>query len=467
MSWWFLPVAAAATLEVVSTPAAGQFATVQAAVDAATTGDRIEVGDGVFAGNVRLDVAVTLVGSGLDETVLSVAPNGGQSHVLVADGVDVTFEDLTIDGGGSAGGLRLDEPAHVEVRRVRFRNGRATQGGAIYVQWGTLASVLSSVLCGNTADGIGGGIHIDPGGELFAQQTLFAHNLALGGGGGAAHPDGPSTFINNTFVANHALGGGAIAANADTYLLNNLVAYHQATGRYGSGIEAVQEHGGDFTGGSNGYWSNAGGDAEMPLVNDQVGLDPLLPSSLDCTTARLADVALPPGSPAIGAADPAGALDDMGAVDFDADGDGHGIPDDCDDLDPERNPDAAEVPCDGVDNDCDPSTADGPCGTGATADTGPVDSADPVATSADTGPGEGTDTSDPGVTDTADTSDTASGPSASTGDGDTSDATAAPAGDDTAGLSGACGCQQGAAGEPWILLVLLAGMARRRQQRRP
>jgi hypothetical protein len=52
-----------------------------------------------------------------------------------------------------------------------------------------------------------------------------------------------------------------------------------------------------------------------------------------------------------------GGKDDT-AVDGDADGDGYLAPDDCDDTNPDINPDAAEV-CDGVDDNCDGVADDG------------------------------------------------------------------------------------------------------------
>jgi len=353
---WCISYAVAATLEVVAAPAPGQFATVQDAVDAASAGDVVRVETGVFVGHVEIEEDLTLIGAGMDATVLRASTSA--QPVVVVEGATVLVEDLTIDGVGLTGGMQLNGGADVELWRTKVRDGMASAGAGIRVGSSATAVVRQSVLCGNVASGYGGGVFISGGGFVDAQETLFVGNLCTGNAGGALHPDGQASLVNNTFVANEAVGGAAVGANGDVEFLNNLVIHHIATGTYPSGDQAVQSLGATYSGGSNLYFDNLGGDTEHPLPGDLFGVDPGVPSSFACDTLTLVDAALVAGSVAVDAGDPSGVFADIGALDFDADGDGFGIPEDCDDGDDARFPGAAEQ-CDGLDDDCDGEADEG------------------------------------------------------------------------------------------------------------
>ncbi len=351
MMLWCTSWALAATLEVVAVPGAGQFDSVQAAADAASPGDEIFVEAGTFEGAVSIDKDLTLHKTKVAITALSPG-TAALEYVVSVDDTLLVVEDLTLDGAGVSGGLKLAGVSTAEVNRVKFRRGSADRGAGMQVYGSADATVRQSVWCDNVVSGYGGAIYIHSGGFVAAQESLFVGNVCTGNAGGAAHPDGDASFVNNTFVANQAVGGAALASSGAVEFVNNLVLHHVATGTYPSGDEAVQEHGSGYSGGSNLCYGNIGGDAEVPLPGDVFGLDPGLPSSFDCDTLQLGDAALLVGSVAIGSADAAGGFDDDGAVPFDVDDDGYGEPEDCDDDDPLRRPGAAEV-CNGVDDNCD------------------------------------------------------------------------------------------------------------------
>ncbi|MES2644600.1 MAG: putative metal-binding motif-containing protein [Myxococcota bacterium] len=146
----------------------------------------------------------------------------------------------------------------------------------------------------------------------------------------------------------------------------------------------------------------------------------------------------------------------------DADLDGWGDEDECDDTNPGANPCMTEIACDGVDQDCD-GADEGECDTGADtgADTGvdtgvDIDTADPDDTATDTD----TDTVDTDTVDT-DTVDT----DTATVDTDTAPADTAAADTDPSGPSAPeTGCGGGAA--LFLFVPLLARGARSPRARR-
>jgi parallel beta-helix repeat protein len=75
--------------------------TVQQAVDNATSGDIIRINDGVYSGNVDIDVPLALIGNGTGYTTLSAVTG----NVLSLSGPDIMVRDLRIVGNVNGTGM--------------------------------------------------------------------------------------------------------------------------------------------------------------------------------------------------------------------------------------------------------------------------------------------------------------------------------------------------------------------------
>ena len=138
------------------------FATIQAAIDAATSGDTIMVGPGVYRENIDFE------GKGI--TVKS--RHGPRKTV--------------IDGGGlgPVASFRTNEGPDSELRGFTLRNGSGTYplgGGGVEILWAS-PTISANVIAGNSGCG-GGGIGIRFGSPVVEHNIIRDNTLTCTGGG--------------------------------------------------------------------------------------------------------------------------------------------------------------------------------------------------------------------------------------------------------------------------------------------
>lgn len=191
-----LPTFAATHL--VEADGSGDFATIQAAVDAAADQDVIELGDGVFSGDGNRDV--TIIGKSLTITsksrdagvcILDAEGNAASEHFIfqgesVGDDI-VTISHLTLTNawrpGGRitrAGGAIVNGGAQMVITDCVFRSNHAGYGGAVALGAGTHL-IDSCVFEDNIAGVEGGAIYLNLG-ELTLQNSVLGRNIATLGG---------------------------------------------------------------------------------------------------------------------------------------------------------------------------------------------------------------------------------------------------------------------------------------------
>ncbi len=277
ISW--LGIAAAADLRV----GAGQpFGTIEAAVTAAASGDRVLVDPGTYVErNFAIDRAIEIAADQGRGTVILQPRSGGLRLVDVLPGALVTVRDLEVDGLGrrfatvasggelrvvscdlhdtSATGLGQDGGAIVSLNGTvlvsdstfarssgrngggiyavggvvgvlasRFEANEGTLGSAIYAEGATL-TVGESSFVGNTA-GTRGTIACE-GSTCSITSSIFDANVAPAGAAVSA-VGGPGLELSASTVCRHEAGSATVHVAGTTALLENdiLVNNHVSTG---------------------------------------------------------------------------------------------------------------------------------------------------------------------------------------------------------------------------------------------
>jgi parallel beta-helix repeat protein len=227
------------------------YTSIQAAVDAASPGQTVQVAEGTCYENVSIAKSVVLQGGwntsfttrAADPASASTIDGLGAGRVVSitekSGSIAVTIDGFTITGG-DATGLGGSGPHGCDV------------GGGIY-SWYADTAVIDCIVTDNVASttGIawGGGIAAY-GGSFTLQDSTLANNVAStvsnGYGGGACLRFGSATLSGNTIEDNTAslsssgFGGGLWLANNSSTLQGNTVRNNTASIDYegrGGGIE--------------------------------------------------------------------------------------------------------------------------------------------------------------------------------------------------------------------------------------
>jgi hypothetical protein len=247
------------------------YTSVQAAVDAANSGDEIRIASGSYSGvsqRPRMDVATTGVVTQVAYITKTVTLQGGysqdfsvlapetypttldaqnQGRVLYITGdISPTIAGLRLTGGNAAGlgggGLYSDFGGGVYVFRAGttlshnwiFSN-TASAGGGLSLYGDAAATLNGNYVLSNTAASAGGGLFLDSTATLNGNHVR--HNTASTGGGLYLFYDA-ATLTNNVIADNHiagtANGSGVYASASTSHLLHTTLAYN--TGGEGSGV---------------------------------------------------------------------------------------------------------------------------------------------------------------------------------------------------------------------------------------
>jgi hypothetical protein len=229
-----LGTAVAATLNV-KADGTGAYATIQAAVDAATSGDVVLLQPGTYSGTGNRNVdfkgkAITVKGTNpsdpgvIDATIIDAQDLGRGFLFVTGETSTCVLEGLTVINGhsdGDGGGI-VCHAASPTIRKCRIRAcsaGNATTagaGGAISLD-SSGAQVSQCILTGNSA-WLGGGIYCGASTASLTSCVIAANTTiatsgsgnSYGGGAGIAFVAGTVTVTNCTIASNtsvHSRGG--------------------------------------------------------------------------------------------------------------------------------------------------------------------------------------------------------------------------------------------------------------------
>jgi len=164
-----------------------QYGSIQAAVNAARSGDTITVAAGTYTENVTITGKyITLQGAGAGSTTIS-APGGSRrstvwiEHVPFGTAQRTILKGFTIRGGNAPG------------------NG--TGGGLTVLN--AEPEILDNTFTNNRSDGYGGAVLLVLGSDAILRGNTFDTNYAYNGGGAVTAAQGSSpTIVGNTFINN-------------------------------------------------------------------------------------------------------------------------------------------------------------------------------------------------------------------------------------------------------------------------
>ena len=292
---------------VVFADGSGDAPNIQAAVDAASSGDVIILENGTFSGDGNRDVE-------FGEKNLTVKSRSGDPDSCVIDCEGTPDEDhraFDLRGGQSAstviegvkitngnhqpgGGIRLDGASPV-IRNCVFYQNTATDGGGLAIYAGSNPSVTDCVFQENTATNSGGGSNLHTSSATYT-RCVFINNDAVSLGGGIRSTEADFTIVECTFYGNGAsFGSGVELRYNSTVIMQRCIVSDGQRGRsaiYCSTSTATlsccnlyNNVGGDW---ANCVADQAGTDGNMsvnPLFCDAAGGDLTLAANSPCLDA--------------------------------------------------------------------------------------------------------------------------------------------------------------------------------------
>lgn len=206
----------------------GDFATIQAALDAAADGTIVDVAEGTYTENITIGSAVTL--RALGDVTLQGAAGTKLPVVLVPAGVDAVIEGFEITGGENGGIAVVDASPVIRGNTIRD-NIRESVGAGIDV-FGNAANpiIVDNIIENNRhyqgpghQSGIGGGIAYRGGPDGLIRGNVVRGNNAWNSGGGI-YTTSDVMIVENIVDGNSAdYGGGIWVAAGSPLIKRNLV----------------------------------------------------------------------------------------------------------------------------------------------------------------------------------------------------------------------------------------------------
>ena len=284
-----------------------EYPNIQAALDAASTGDTVLVAPGVYAGSGNRDLDfggddVVLISSGGPAvTIIACGGLGRAFHFHGGEGPVAKVGGFGIYGGSAdRGGAILCEGSSPTLENLTLTLGQATlSGGAVALRSGSSPSLLDIRITGNGSGGDGGAISCEQDCSPYLWKLVIYDNTAAGDGGAISCSGNASpTLLRGTIAFNSAAGsGGAVATRGSSQVLLervNLAFAQSGGGVYSSESSAVNlncsnvfgNEGGDFLGTATDQTGQDGNLSADPRFCEIAGRDLELDQSSPCAAAN-------------------------------------------------------------------------------------------------------------------------------------------------------------------------------------
>jgi predicted outer membrane repeat protein len=333
-------------------------ATIGHAISLAASGDTIQIAAATYPENLTIPFNLTLIGARATTTIV----DGTQTSTVftVGTGISLTLTNLTIknglgypEGGGvnnagtltasnsnfysntggaiyntgtatisnsnisgntpyfsghSAGCGAIDNEATMTITATTFysnyANNNGTAGGAICN--GSALTITSSTFYDNQSQGNNGGLGgaiYNFAGTLNVTNSTFYLNSATTGGGAIYSQGGTVQISNSTFGINavtYGGGGGTLSNAGGSFLIQNSIVANLGYG--GNCAGTITSNGYNLSSDSS---CNFAGPGDLNSTNPKLG-------ALRNNGGPTQTMALPKGSPALDAGNPAGCTDFAG-----------------------------------------------------------------------------------------------------------------------------------------------------------
>ncbi|NLV46136.1 MAG: DUF1565 domain-containing protein, partial [Candidatus Hydrogenedentes bacterium] len=186
--------------------------TIQAAMNAAVSGDQIWVQAGTYIERITIKSGVAVYGGF----------SGTENHV---DARDIAG-NLTVINGANAGTtvtISINATAATRLDGFRIVGGNASNGGGIWCREGAAPTIANNTISSCTATNNGGGIFVDGSANPVIINNILQYNSAGTGAGIMYSLSSGGIFANNVVAYNNAgvSGGGIGLFLAQPHIINN------------------------------------------------------------------------------------------------------------------------------------------------------------------------------------------------------------------------------------------------------
>ncbi|HWZ83252.1 MAG TPA: choice-of-anchor Q domain-containing protein [Terriglobales bacterium] len=283
---------------------------IQSAIGLAVAGDTINIAASTYKENLTIGLSVKLTGAGPATTII----DGGlvtRTITIAKKTAHVSLSALTIQNGVSSNGGGILNLGALTISNCTISGNSAVSssaaaGGGLFNTGKVI--ITGSTFSGNNATSVKayGGAILN-GGRLSISNSTFSGNTessskAIGGGGAIAN-EGIAYINNSTFSGNSGVpAGGAIFNDTGTATIQNSIFANSPSGGNCSGTMT-----------SMGYNLSSDSSCGFSAAGDRNGTNPNL-GPLQNNGGPTLTMALPSGSPAIDAGNPAGCKNERGRL---------------------------------------------------------------------------------------------------------------------------------------------------------
>jgi len=234
----------AASLHAAEIVVPDDYATVGGALLAASPGDIVTVGAGVYhESDLPVVDGLVLRGATGDAADVVLDGDGAARLIVDLDGVDdLTVEALTLRNGyGDAGGaVLLRSASRIQLLDCVFTDNHADgNGGAVSIESGEDPVTLRGCTFQGNTSGAEGGAVDHSGASLLVDDCAFDANASRLSGAGLRSVGGMATLRSSVFTGNLVDSGSGGGASVESGIVEACVFSGNSSGYHGGGLEAA------------------------------------------------------------------------------------------------------------------------------------------------------------------------------------------------------------------------------------